>query len=84
MNFDWLTKYFKKTEPTLIEPTKEAQFILKTDGIIHQDGRIKIQMDWNQEFINNARASGCGGVHDQEIVEQMLSTMLCSILGITR
>ncbi len=61
----------------------EAQFILKTDGVILPDGRIKIHMDWNDEFIHKARTSGCSGLSEHEIVEQFLGVMLCSILGLT-
>ena len=67
----------------LVDTAETAQFILKTDGIILPDGKIKIDMDWNPEFINNARQSGCGGLTDHETVEQFLGVILCSILGIT-
>ena len=54
---------------------KKPKFTLKTDGQ-ESDRGIKVEMDWNPEFIEYIKMRGCVGHNEQEAVAQYLVYML--------
>lgn len=46
-----------------------------TSETIHEDGRIEIQMDWNDAFIKYLRQHGFKGANEEVLVQQWLASI---------
>lgn len=47
-----------------------------SDGVIREDGTMKIELDWNKEFLKIIQEQGAEGVTEEETVNQFLIYML--------
>lgn len=55
------------------KPEEEENIHVEIIGdSILADGRIKIEMDWNDSFIKTLRNSGYTGANDERIIQQWL------------
>lgn len=56
--------------------TKNPWFEFNTDGIVDEDGRVKVEMDWNKAFVVGLRNLGFSGHNEEEVVEKYLTILL--------
>lgn len=57
-------------EPIVVENTEPYVNLKGTD--IDKDGRVKIELDWNDAFIAELRSSGYQGTEDEVVVQKWL------------
>jgi hypothetical protein len=70
----------------IIDDKKEAEEKLKEEpflnlkGLVQQeDGKIKIELDWDDDFILKLRQSGYTGVDDNAIIQKYLLELTASV-----
>lgn len=56
--------------------TKKPRIKIISDGVIREDGTMKIELDWNKEFLKTIQEQGADGSTEEEVVNQFLIYML--------
>lgn len=74
----WLTKYFKNDNDVPIEILKERAFF-DIHYEIQDDGRAKMSMDWNDDFIKYLRKCGYFGESEEVIIQKYLATTAAQV-----
>lgn len=72
----------KRIEEIRNPPIAEPKCEIKYAGI-DDAGNIRIELEWNEEFINELRDAGLTGVDDEAIVNQWIASLVAQQTGQT-
>lgn len=80
----------KRVEPTIIpEMVEEVEEVIEGTGNLtikamsydDETGKIKIDMDWDDEFVSYLKRNGFNGATDESIVHKYVATLYQNMLA---
>lgn len=81
---EWLRRLFnipskkQKTERGSSEPNHPG--FIEVKGQVVNGGRIRLEADWDEEFIQHLRKNGFSGSSDDQIIQKYLAVMHSQLL----
>jgi len=74
--FKWFKKFFSKK--TKKSDGKEPY--VKITGLLEQsDGRIRLELDWDDAFIRHLKTNGYTGVDDNAIIQRYIAELTAMV-----
>lgn len=82
---NWFKKWFSNqpteapTSEAPIRKTKEPYVDVK--GTVMKDGQIRLEVDYNPEFVDALRRAGFTGADDDQIVHKYIAVMHANLMA---